>query len=62
VVNAKDQTYGGDLDITINLKDTSSFAFSLEGSLPIESSVPGFPVIPVPFSIAGVFPLELDLP
>lgn len=62
VANAADQSFGGDINITINTEDTSSFPFSISGTLPFETGVSQLPLIEIPFSVAGSFPLDLNLP
>lgn len=53
-------TVGGDISIDIEFQDTSSFPFTVSGSIPVETGVPQLPLINVPFSVSGNFPLSIQ--
>jgi hypothetical protein len=54
-----EQTFGGDTAIEIRFQDTSAFPFTMSGTLPVATGVPQLPLIQIPFSASGSFPLAL---
>ena len=60
VGSGADQTFGGDINIDIELQDTSSFPFSVSGTIPIEIGVDQLPTVEIPFAVSGLFPLSIQ--
>ena len=60
VANGADQTFGGDINIDIEFQDTSSFPFSVSGTIPIATGIAQLPTIEIPFAVSGQFPLSMQ--
>ncbi len=60
VASGGEQTFGGDLSITIEFQDTSSFPFTISGVVPVATGISQMPTLNVPFSVSGAFPLSLQ--
>jgi len=54
------QTVGGYINIDIEFQDTSSFPFSVSGSIPVETGFEQLPLINIPFAVSGSFPLSIQ--
>lgn len=61
VATGANQNFGGDIDITVPLADTSTFPFSFSGVLPIATGNSAVPQLNIPLNFSGSFPLNLDL-
>ncbi len=54
------QTVGGDINIDIEFQDTSSFPFSVSGTIPVETGFEQLPLTNIPFAVSGSFPLSIQ--
>lgn len=60
VGSGADHTFGGDISIDIEFQDTSSFPFSVSGTIPIATGIALLPTVEIPFSVSGHFPLSIQ--
>lgn len=59
VTQAAGQAFGGDISVNIEFADITRFPYTIEGTLAVETGFSQMPVIQVPFSVSGEFPLDL---
>ena len=57
-----DQSFGGDVTITVPLTDLSTFPFEFSGTMPMATGVVLMPFFNLPLNMAGSFPLTLTSP
>ncbi|MFN3164642.1 MAG: hypothetical protein ACE37N_14490 [Pseudohongiellaceae bacterium] len=60
VASGSAQSFGGDMSIDIEFSDTSSFPFTIDGVIPVETGLEQLPTVNIPFSTSGSFPLSLQ--
>lgn len=59
VTQSADQDFGGDINISIPFADISNFPYTIAGTLGIKTGIQQMPLVQVPFSFNGQFPLNL---